>query len=68
MVILSADDWVCIFLFASCLDEASLVVQMAKRLPAMLETWVQFMGQEDPLEKEMTTHSVLLPGKSDGWK
>ena len=68
MVILSADDWVCIFLFVSCLDEASLVVQMAKRLPAMLETWVQFMGQEDPLEKEMTTHSVLLPGKSHGWK
>ena len=38
---------------------ASLVAQSLKNLPAMQETWVQFMGWEDPLEKEMATHSVL---------
>ena len=40
--------------------------QRVKRLPAMQETWVRSLGQEDPLEKEMATHSVLLPGKSHG--
>ena len=39
---------------------ASLVVQRVKRLPAMLETWVWSLGQEDPLEKEMATHSSIL--------
>ena len=39
---------------------ASLVAQMVKRLPAMRETWVQFLGQEDPLEKEMGIHSSTL--------
>ena len=33
---------------------------MAKNLPAMWETWVQPLGQEDPLEKGMTTHSGIL--------
>ena len=33
---------------------------MVKRLPAMQETWVQSLGQEDPLEKEMGTHSSIL--------
>ena len=32
---------------------------MVKRLPTMQETWVQSWGQEDPLEKEMATHSCL---------
>ena len=32
---------------------ASLVAQLVKNLPAMQETWVRFLGQEDPLEKEM---------------
>ena len=32
---------------------ASLVAQRVKRLPAMQETWVRPLGQEDPLEKEM---------------
>ena len=41
----------------------TLVAQMAKRLPAMLETWVQSLGQEDPLEKEMATHSSTLACK-----
>ena len=36
---------------------ASLMAPMVKRLPAMLETWVQFLGREDPLEKEMAIHS-----------
>ena len=38
----------------------SLVAQMVKRLPTMRETWVQSLGQEDLLEKEMATHSSTL--------
>ena len=38
---------------------ASLVAQRLKRLPAMRETWVRSLGQEDPLEKEMATHSSI---------
>ena len=41
----------------------SLVAQMVKHLPAMLETQVQSLGQEDPLEKEMATHSSTLAWK-----
>ena len=36
---------------------------MVKRLPAMQETWVQSLGQKDPLEKEMATHSRTLAWK-----
>ena len=39
---------------------ASLVAQRLKHLPAIRETWVQSLGQEDPLEKEMATHSSIL--------
>ena len=39
---------------------ASLVVQRLKPLPAMWETWVQSLGWEEPLEKEMATHSSIL--------
>ena len=39
---------------------ASLVAQMVKHLPAMRETQGQFLGWEDPLEKEMATHSSIL--------
>ena len=39
---------------------ASLVAQTVKNMPAMQETWVQFLGQEDPLEKEMANHSSIL--------
>ena len=39
---------------------ASLVAQMVECLPAMLETRVRSLGQEDPLEKEMATHSSTL--------
>ena len=38
----------------------SLVAQMVKHLPAMWETWVRSLSQEDPLEKEMATHSSIL--------
>ena len=43
--------------------EASLVAQRVKRLPATQETWVRFLGREDPLEKEMATHSSTLAWK-----
>ena len=36
---------------------------MVKNLPAMQETWVQSMGQEDPLEEKMATHSRILVWK-----
>ena len=42
---------------------ASLVTQTVKSLPAVLETQVQSLGQEDPLEKEMATHSSILAWK-----
>ena len=42
---------------------ASLVAQRLKRLPAMQETWVRSLGREDPLEKEMATHSSILAWK-----
>ena len=36
------------------------VAQMVKNLPAMQVTWVRSLGQEDPLEKSMATHSSVL--------
>ena len=42
----------------------SLVAQMVKNLPAMWETWVQYLGWEDPLEKGMATHFNILAWKS----
>ena len=41
-------------------EGASLVAQRLRPLPAMQETWVQSLGQEDPLEKKMATHSGIL--------
>ena len=41
----------------------ALVGQMVTRLPVVLETWVQSLGQEDLLEKEMATHSSTLAWK-----
>ena len=38
---------------------ASLVAQLVKNLPAMQETWVQSLGWEDPLEKNMAAHSSI---------
>ena len=42
---------------------ASLVAQRVKRLPTMRETRVRSLGREDPLEKEIATHSSVL-----GWR
>ena len=41
---------------------------MVKNLPTMQETWVQSLGQEDPLEKDMATHTGFLPGELHGLK
>ena len=41
-------------------SRASLLAEKLKRLPAMRETWVLSLGWEDPLEKEMATHSNIL--------
>ena len=41
-------------------SRASLAAQRVKRLSAMRETWVRSLGWEDPLEKEMATHSSIL--------
>ena len=45
---------------------------MVKNLPATQETWVQFLGQEDALEKGMATHSSILarriPDKTGAWR
>ena len=43
--------------------QAFLIVHLVKNLPAMQETWVQFLDREDPLEKEMATHSSILAWK-----
>ena len=42
---------------------ASLVTQIVKNLPAMQDTWVQYLGWEDPLEKEMASCSSILAWK-----
>ena len=39
---------------------ASLVAQLVNNLPVMRETWVRSLGWDDPLEKEMATHSSIL--------
>ena len=41
-----------------------MVAQMVKNLPAIKETWVQSLGQEDPLEKGMATHFSILARKT----
>ena len=43
---------------------ASLIAQLVNNLLAMQETWVRFLGQEDPMEKEMATHSSVLAWRS----
>ena len=39
---------------------------MVKHLPVIQETWVQSLGQEDPLERRMATHSSILAGEFHG--
>ena len=41
-------------------ENPSLHTHWLKHLPAMQETWVRSLGREDPLEKEMATHSSIL--------
>ena len=57
----------CFYPFARALDvvqgHASLVAQTVKHLPALRETRLQFLGREDPLEKEMAIHSSTLAWK-----
>ena len=50
----------CTLTFLTC---TFLVAQMVKRLPTTWETWVQSLGWEDLLEKEMATHSSILAWK-----
>ena len=45
---------------AYSLEKVSPVAQRLKRLLVVQETWVQSLGQEDPLEKEVATHSSIL--------
>ena len=45
---------------------ASLVTQTVKNLPTMWETWLRSLGQEDPLEKAMATHSSILVWRIPG--
>ena len=52
-------NWSIIWVILSCFG-ASLVAQSLKNLLTMQETWVQSLGREDPLEKEMATHSNIL--------
>ena len=52
--------WVRLLTWSIRLAGASLVVQIVKCLPTMQETWVWSLGWEDPLEKEMATHSSTL--------
>ena len=50
-------------MFVYSVRGASLVAQSVKNLPAVQETWVRSLGWEDPLEKEMATHSSILAWK-----
>ena len=45
---------------------ACLVAQTVENLPAILETWIQSLGWEDPLEKGMATHLSILPAEFHG--
>ena len=48
--------------------QASLVAQSVNNLPAVQESWVRSLGREDPLEKEMATHSSILAWEIHGQK
>ena len=47
---------------------ALLIAQLIKNLPTVQKPWVQSLGWDDLLEKEMATHSIFLPRKSHGWR
>ena len=46
----------------------SMLAQMVKTLPAMQETWVRSLGQEDPWRRKWQPTPVFLNGKSHGWR
>ena len=48
--------------------KSSLVVQTVKSMSAVQKTYVGSLGWEDPMEKEMATMPVFLPGKLHGWR
>ena len=48
---------------STLLERASLIAQLVKKPPGMLETWVRSLGWEDPLEKGMAIHSSVLAWK-----
>ena len=52
--------WIFILTIYKVPTRASLVAGTVKNPPAMQETWVQSLGQEDPLKKEVATHSSIL--------
>ena len=45
-------------------DWAALMIQTIKNLPVVREMWIQSLGREEPLEKEMATHFITVAGKS----
>ena len=55
--------WSFIYFYSTSGSKASLVAQTVKHLPTMWETRVRSLGQEDPLEKEMATHTSTLAWK-----
>ena len=55
--------WGLLFPYKQGLTGAPLVAQTVKNLPAMQETWVQSLDQEDPLQKGLATHSSILAGR-----
>ena len=60
MILFTSESFISIFRSFPGGSRTSLVAQMVKRLSTMQETWVRSLGQEDPLEKEMATHSSTL--------
>ena len=49
-----------------CVSKASMVTQMIKNPPAVQETWVQSLGQDNPCRRKWQPTPVFLPGKSHG--
>ena len=62
-MLLSLHSYSLMFRHSYGIRRVSLVGQWEKNLPAVQETWVQSLGQEDPLEKGMATHSSILAWK-----
>ena len=54
------DEWIKMIWYTYTMEWTSLVAQMVKSLSAVQKTWVQYLGQEDPLQKGMAMHSSIL--------